>query len=196
MKTLGYIVTDRKLNNIEEFVEQVNSYDDVDPTKPVLIVGWDNAKVFEGYTNILERRLDDKLFWTFKKSENRSEFERDLDKFYIFVRNNILKNIDYSYIDIFELKYNNLKKLYNIFNSPDRKNIYINNGLLYILYNRRVLGVSLEVLEYCGINRSKVMALLDSNPSNNLFYNTSRGIGKLSRFLGNKKYAIPYFISS
>jgi hypothetical protein len=92
--------------------------------------------------------------------------------------------------------YNKLKKLYNIYNSGDRKNIYINNGLMYTMYNNKIFGVSLEVLEYCGIKRDKVLALLDSNPSNRLFYNTSRGLNKLSRFLGNKKYAIPYFISS
>ena len=196
MKIIGYIVTDRKLNDIEGFVAQVNDYSEVDPTKPVLIIGWDNAKSFEGYSNILDRQLDDKTFWTFKKSESRSEFEQDLKKFYTFVRNNVLNSIEYHYVDILKLKYNNIKKLYNIFNSQDRKNIYINNGLLYILHDEKVLGVSLEVLEYCGIKRNKVMSLLDSNPNNHLFYNTSRGLNKLSRFLGNKKYAIPYFISS
>ena len=196
MKTIGYIVTDRKLNDIEGFVEQVNDYSEADPTKPILIIGWQNAKTFEGYNNILDRKLGDKLFWTFKKSESRYEFEQDLKKFYAFVRNNILNNLEYYYIDIFKLKYSKLKKLYNIFNSDDRKNIYINNGLIYTMYNNKVLGVSLEVLEYCGIKRDKVLSLLDSNPNNTLFYNTSRGLNKLSRFLGNKKYAIPYFISS
>jgi len=196
MKTIGYIVTDRKLNDIEGFVEQVNDYSEADPAKPILIIGWQNAKTFEGYNNILDRKLGDKLFWTFKKSESRYEFEQDLKKFYAFVRNNILNNLEYYYIDILKLKYSKLKKLYNIFNSDDRKNIYINNGLIYTMYNNKVLGVSLEVLEYCGIKRDKVLSLLDSNPNNMLFYNTSRGLNKLSRFLGNKKYAIPYFISS
>ena len=70
MRIIGYIVTDRKLNNIEGFVKQVSDYSEVDPTKPVLIVGWDNAKAFDGYKGILDKQLDDKTFWTFKRSES------------------------------------------------------------------------------------------------------------------------------
>lgn len=40
MKTLGYIVTDRKLKNIDGFVEQVTDIQFADSTKPILIVGW------------------------------------------------------------------------------------------------------------------------------------------------------------
>lgn len=196
MRIIGYIVTDRKLNNIEGFVKQVSDYSEVDPTKPVLIVGWDNAKSFDGYKGILDKQLDDKTFWTFKRSENRSVFEEDLKNFYTFICNNILSNIKYYYVNILNLRYNRLKKLYNIFNSSERKNIYINNGIIYMLYDENILGVSLEVIEYCGIKKDKVLSLLKSNQNNSLIYSSSRGINRLSKFLGNKKYAVPYFIST
>lgn len=196
MKTLGYIVTDRKIDGIEGFVGQVRELSEADSTKPILIVGWDNAKANSGYTTILNRKLDENLFWTFKKSESRVDFEKDLKNFYTFIFNNILKNIDYCYINILDLKYNKLKKLYNIFNSDKEKNIYINNGILYTLYNGKVLGVSLDILEYCGIKRNKVLTLITSNPSNRVFDNSARWLIRLGRFLGNKKYAVPYFIST
>jgi hypothetical protein len=196
MKPLGYIVTDRKMNDIEGFVEQVKDYTDADSTKPILIVGWDNAKLHRGYKSILEKELAPGVFWTFKKSESRSDFEQDLKNFYQYVYNVILDNIDYYYINILSLRYNKLKKLYSIFNSKERKNIYISDNLLYTLYDGKVLGVSLDVLEYCGVKRDKVLSLLSSNPANKIYDNSHRWMIRLCKYLGNKKYAVPYFIST
>jgi hypothetical protein len=196
MKPLGYIVTDRKMNDIEGFVEQVKDYTDADSTKPILIVGWDNAKLHRGYKSILEKELAPGVFWTFKKSESRSDFEQDLKNFYQYVYNVILDNIDYYYINILSLRYNKLKKLYSIFNSKERKNIYISDNLLYTLYDGKVLGVSLDVLEYCGIKRDKVLSLLSSNPANKIYDNSHKWMIRLCKYLGNKKYAVPYFIST
>ena len=81
MKTLGYIVTEKKLSGVYGFVKQVSDVSDADLTKPTLIVGWELAKQFDGY-NILDRRLGDNLFWTFSRTENRSTLESDLMKFY------------------------------------------------------------------------------------------------------------------
>lgn len=193
MAVLGYIVTSKKMTNIEGFVEQVGNISEADSTKPILIVGWKNAKEFEGY-NILDRKLSDGVFWTFSKSENRYEFEKDLKKFYEYIIDSITKNIIYTYVDIYKLKYSRIKKLYNIYNSNIRKNIYISNSMIYTAYNGHVLGVSLPILEYCGIKREKVLERLKKNHFNNLHYDTSKESIKIGRFLGNKKYAMLYFI--
>ena len=196
MKTLGYIVTDRKLKKIDGFVEQVNDISLADSTKPILVVGWKNAKNYDGYTSILEKQLGNNIYWTFNKSENRSDFEEDLQMFYNIIYNNILNNINYHYIDIFKLKYNKLKKLYSILSSREDKNIYISNGVVYILHENSVLGLSLTVLEYCGIKTEKVLQRIKSNPNNNVFEDDNKFVFKLIKRLGNKKYAVPYFISS
>jgi hypothetical protein len=196
MITLGYIITDRKMNDIEAFVEQVKDISEADSTKPILIVGWDKAKTNSGYKSILEKELEPGVFWTFKKSESRSDFEQDLKNFYKYIFSNILDNISYYYINILNLRYNNIKKIYNIFNSKEKKNIYINNNLLYLMYEGKILGVSLDILEYCGVKRDKVLSLLSSNPGNKIYDDSSRWITKIGKYLGNKKYAIPYFIST
>ena len=192
MKILGYIVTDRKLKDIDGFVEQVNDISLADSTKPILVVGWKNAKNCDGYTSILEKQLGENIYWTFSKSESRSDFEADLQTFYSI----ILNNINYHYIDIFKLKYNKLKKLYSILFSREDKNIYISNGVVYILHEGSVLGLSLTVLEYCGIKTEKVLQRIKSNPNNNVFEDDNKFLFKLTKRLGNKKYAVPYFISS
>ena len=196
MKTLGYIVTDKKLKDIDGFVEQVNDISFADSTKPILVVGWKNAKNCDGYTSILEKQLGENIYWTFSKSESRSDFEADLQTFYSIIYNNILNNINYYYIDIFKLKYNKLKKLYSILSSREDKNIYISNGVVYILHESSVLGLSLTVLEYCGIKTEKVLQRIKSNPNNNVFEDDNKFVFKLTKRLGNKKYAVPYFISS
>jgi len=193
---LGYIVTDRKLKNIDGFVEQVSDIKMADPTKPILIIGWRNAKKDPRYRNILEKRLDENVYWTFGKTESRNDFEDDLEKFYFIIYNNILNNIKYYYINIYKLKYNNIKKIYNIIlNSSEVKNIYLSKDILYIPYEDKVLGISLRMLEYCKIPREKVLSLIKSKGITILEDNIN-SIFKLTKRLGNKKYAVPYFISS
>ena len=196
MKKIGYIVTDKKLTKIDGFVEQVNDISLADSTKPILVVGWKNAKKYSGYKSILDKTLGDNVYWTFSKSESRSDFEQDLRKFYDIMYNNILKDIKYIYIDICRLKYNKIKKLYDIIYSKDIKNIYISNNLVYIPYNGNVLGISLDVFEYCGIKKDKVINKIKSNPSNIIFEDDNKIVFKIVKQLGNKKYALPYFISS
>ena len=170
MRTLGYIVVGKKLTNIEGFVEQVHSIEEADSTKPILIVGWDNAKQFEGY-NILDRKLSEGVFWTFSRAENRYEFEKDLKKFYNYLFDNVTKYIIYDYI-----------------------NIYISSNMMYAVLDDKILGVSFQMLEYCGISRDKVLKRIKENKSDGIIYDNSRDVIKLGRFLGNKKYAIPYFV--
>ena len=196
MEKLGYIVCDRKLKNIDGFVEQVNDISLADATKPILIVGWNNAKNHEGYSSILKKQLGENVYWTFSKTESRADFEDDLERFYNIIYDNILNKISYYYINIFKLKYNKIKKIYNILFSIDLKNIYISNNMVYFPYKDNILGFSLNILEYYGIDKDKVLKRIRSNPSNRIVEDNDKFIFKLSRRLGNKKYAIPYFISS
>ena len=102
MKILGYIVSERKINGLYGFVRQVSDVSDADLTKPTLIVGWELAKQFETY-NILDRKLGEKLFWTFSRTENRSDFECDLQKFYDFVRTSVIENCQYKFVSILQI---------------------------------------------------------------------------------------------
>ena len=193
---LGYIVTEKKMKNIDGFVEQVDDISLADPTKPILIVGWEKAKEHPNYSTILVKQLDENVYWTFGKSESRSDFEEDFQIFYNIIYNNILSNIKYYYVNIIKLKYSNIKKLYNIIlNSDEVKNIYLSNSLLYIPYERTILGLSLSVLEYCGIPTDKVLNKIKSRGIN-IIEDNGKLTFKLSKQLGNNKYAIPYFISS
>lgn len=196
MSSLGYIVSDLKIKNLKGFVEQVNDVSLADSTKPTLFVGIENARKNIKDFSILNKKYENNVFWTFKKTEKRVDFEKDIDYFYNFIINNISCNIKYYYINIYNLKYNKIKKLYSILFSRENKNIYISNGVVYIPYEGGVLGLSLAVLEYCGIKTEKVLQRIKSNPNNNVFEDDNKFVFKLTKRLGNKKYAVPYFISS
>lgn len=195
MKILGYIVTEHKMKGIESFVEQVNSIELADSTKPILLISWKNAKKHPKYTNILDRKLDTNLFWTFSKSENRSDFEMDLEKFYTYIFTNISNTVTYYYVNILKLRYTKIKKLYNIINSNIDKNIYINNRMVYIPFkDDKILGLSLQILSYCGIKQSKILSRIFNNSHNKQVDSTDRNTIKLERKLEDKKYVIPFLI--
>ena len=195
MNKLGYIVTDRKISNVKEFVGVVNDISLADPTKPILIVGIDLAKKYIDKFSILDKKVNDNLFWTFKKTENRVDFENDLNYFYNYIIYNIYKNINYYYINILKLKYNKIKKLYNILFSTNKKYIYISNNIIYLLYNKNILGISITILEYLKIDMKKFFRKLYSNENNVICTNASDCVKSIKSEIGNNKYAIPYIIS-
>lgn len=193
---LGYIVSEKKLKDIDGFVEQVTDIQMADSTKPILIVGWKKAKQDPRYKSVLEKQLDENVYWTFGKTESRADFEEDLREFYSIIYNNILNNINYYYINIYKLKYSKIKKIYNIIlTSGEVKNIYLSKGVLYIPYDGKVFGLSLPILEYCGIPKEKVLEKIKSKGIG-IIEDNGKFIFKLTKQLGNKKYATPYFISS
>lgn len=189
---LGYIVSDKKIKNIDGFVVQVDDISLADSTKPILIVGWKNAKKDPRYTSILDRQLEENVFWTFSKTESRIDFEEDLKIFYSHIYGHILDNIIYNNINIFKLKYTKIKKLFNIIKN---KNIYLSNNLLYIPHEGGILGLSLSTLEYCKIPKEKIIKKV-KELGGKIFEDNIGLTFRLSKQLGNKKYAMPYFISS
>lgn len=195
MKKLGYIVSDKSISNIKDFVGVVNDISLADPTKPVLIVGIKNAKKYIDNFSILNKKVNDNLFWTFKKTEKRVDFENDINYFYNYIIYNITSNIKYYYINILNLKYNKIKKLYNILFSGEKKYIYISNNMLYILYNGSVLGISISILEYIKVDTKKFFRKLYSNENNIICTNASECVKSIKAEIGNKKYVIPYFMS-
>ena len=193
---LGYIITDRKLLNIKGFVRQVSDMSMADPTKPVLVVGWEKAKNLEGYKNILTKQISERIFWTFKKNEDRSSFNADLELFYSYIIDYALRNVKYYYINPLRLKISSVKKIINYVKSPHGVCIYISNDMVYMLYEgTSVCGFSLKILDYIGVKHEKILDLIRSNKNNKIFDETSSLSLKMSRLLPNKRYALAYFIS-
>lgn len=196
MGSLGYIISDTKIKNLKGFVEQVNDVSLADLTKPTLFVGINNAKKNIKDFSILDKKYGDKTFWTYKKTEKRVDFEEDLNYFYNYIIYNISNNIEYYYINILNLKYSKIKKLYNILFSNEKKYIYISNDMIYLLYkDKKILGISLSLLEYIKIDKNKILNKLYSNKNNIICTDVSKCVKCIKNEIGNNRYVIPYFMS-
>ena len=121
MEKLGYIVSTSKIKGLDDFVGLVNDVSLADPTKPILIVGLENAKKYSDNFSILNKKLSENVFWTFKKTEKREFYERDVEEFSKYIIQNVLNTIKYYYINIITLRYSKIKRLYNILFSEGEK---------------------------------------------------------------------------
>ena len=196
MGKLGYIISDNVIREKNSFVGYVKDISEADPTKPILYIGYKKAKSIEGYKNILEKKINNNIFWTFKKTESRSDYEIDLEKFYKYNINNILYNINYYYINIINIKYNKLKKLYNIIlNYTKQKYIYISKNMIYFKYEDNTYGISLSLLEYIGINKDKILQRIKANKSNIIIYDKTEKVHKILKEVGyDNRYSVPYLM--
>ena len=121
--------------------------------------------------------------------------KKDIKKFYEYILNKVIGNIKYYYVNLLTIKYNKAKSLLNIIYNSDLKYIYINNNIIYIYYNNYILGVSLDIAEYMGIKREKIISKIVSNKHNKVAFSDSFLDSNMRKVINNKKYVIPYFMS-
>ena len=196
MQKLGTIVSKRAIKDVVGFVEVVKDMESVnDSTKPILVIGLEEAKKQGKEFSILNKRLDSNLFWTFGKTERRTDHERDIQNFYEYVLNKSIKNIKYYYINIFKLRYNKVKKLLDIIYNTNKKYIYINNDIIYIYYNNYLLVISLTMTDYMGVDRKKIIRKLRQNKYNIVYYHNTFLDEKMKEIANKKQYILPYFMS-
>ena len=196
MNILGSIVTKKNIKENIGFVEIVNDIECVnDKTKPILIIGYKEAKLLYPNISILEKKISNNIFWTFSKNEKKYEYDKDIKWFYNYVIISAINNINYYYINIINLKYNQIKNIINILNNNIKKYIYINNNIIYIYYNNYILGLSLEMTDYAGFERNKILKYVKNSCNSVIKYSDAFLDLSLKKIINNKKYVIPYFMS-
>ena len=81
---IANIVTKRKVT-FDSLICKCKSINDIDSTKPTLIIGWEEVKSIYGKDiSILEKQINEKVFWTFDKTERRNDYEKDIFTFISF----------------------------------------------------------------------------------------------------------------
>lgn len=194
---LANIVSNTKEDVSEEF-NVVKSLDEIIQGLPTLIVGWDYIKANYPEYNMLERKLDNNLFWTFKKTEYREQHDEDIYNFSRNTYKNLVKNVKYYFFDFISL--NNisirkiLKKLYiseltSYHYTDESRNI----DMVYIYSEKIIFGIDLNQLEYIGFTKEKILSkiiiksktFLDENV---IFIEYEKGI----EFLDNKIKYLPF----
>jgi hypothetical protein len=196
MGVIGYIVTKNKIENILSCIKVVSSYRSIeDKNKPILIIGLEEAKKHASSFSILEKKIGEKMFWTFGKREKRTDYEKDIEKFQEYVLKCALNEIKYYYLNILTVKYHKIKKLIEIVNNADEKTFYVDKKMFYMYYNNYVLGMSVDILEYLGVKKKKILNIIQKNEKNKVFFNDFKFNYKIKKLIESKKYITPYFLS-
>lgn len=195
MKKLGYLIADSKIRNIADFIEVTDDFSKFDGDNPAIIVGLENARKTIDNFSIIKKEPKPNKFWTFGKTEKRTDYEKDINKFYSYVLGQSVSRIRYYYVDIITLPRQKVKKLLKILSSNDDKYIYIYKGMLYLYYRDYILGISLSLLQYCQINVEKHIKKIALNNKTKISYNDASISPFMKSFAKNKRYLMPYFLS-
>lgn len=152
---IGNIVSTTNINVSEDF-NVVQSLGDIIQGLPTLIIGWDYVRSNYPDYDVIEKKLGDKLFWTFKKTENRGQHEEDLYNFVEKSYKNLIINISYVYIDPVLFSLRKMKKVLRKIESISRIITYQHGSMLYIYGDNIIFGVDLNFMEFIGINPTKI----------------------------------------
>jgi hypothetical protein len=200
MLLFGYIISDVKYNDMQDdVIKVVNNEDDCVKPIPRLVIGLEKAKEYaknHGFTfDILEHEYPNGDMWTFKKTEKREYYEEDIKKFKEKLIKIISSKVDYYYINVYNLRYSKMKKLYlmifkNLF-KRDKNYILIDKQMLYFpLEDRKVIGISFNILEYINIDKEKIIAKCRNNYSNRVIFTSNKKLWQLNKWFKGKEYVI------
>ena len=185
-KTLQFI----NLYGIDEYIKDNNI--------PTLLIG-KKELTDRGYElSVLNRQIDNNLFWTYTKMEKRNIHEQDIAEFYKLVFKKLYRDIRYTNMSIYTMKYSIFKGMVNILlDNNIYKCIYIRNNHVYVYYNNKVTGFSLDEIKYVGIDITKVMNILTNSKNSDIITTNNFIKNEVKEYLNNRDYLTPYmyFIS-
>lgn len=158
---IANIVSNTKERVSDDF-NVVKSLGEITQGLPTLIVGWEYIKENYPKYNITKRKVGD-IFWTFKITENRDLHDEDITKFSKGVYNTLVKDIRYHFLDVISHKKSTIKKFLMLVNSTKDIICYRHSDairkldMVYMLINGTIYGIDLNLLEYLGISKDKVV---------------------------------------
>lgn len=174
-----------ELHNINEFVKDNNI--------PTLLIGKKELIAMGYELSVLNRQIDNNLYWTYTKMEKRNIHETDINSFYEIVFKKIYRDIKHTNISIYTMKYSMLRNIINILNAENLyKCIYIKKSHIYIYYDNNIVSFSLDEIKYIGIDITKVMLLLTKSKNSDIITDDSFIKNEVKPYLKNKEYLTPY----
>jgi hypothetical protein len=168
---VGNILTTYRIE--DENFKICRKLETIDESLPTLIIGWSKTKELYGdKASILHKQISDNVFWTFTKEERKVEYEHDIEDFKNLCYNNVGKDIPYVYLDVIHDNYRkNRKILRKIFSLSKSTSFITEKNMLYIYGENIIFGIDLNLIEYIGITKEKVINRLNKLPNNFLIEN-------------------------
>ena len=191
---IGRIITKGKNLETVDFVDITQQLNITDKTVPTLIIGKQNAEKIYGKENVhvLDKKIEDNVYWTFGKLERRNDFERDLLAFNKMLIKKLFKNVNYEYFNVYTSDYNDVKSLLTKIDKNKGNVCYVSDKDLYLLIGNTVYGISFRDLEYIGVNKDKVINRIKRNRSNKIITNDYFISKNMKKYLNNTRFMVPY----
>lgn len=165
MKKIGNIICHRQIDANHRF-NVITDMTECIPDIPTLVVGFKlSCELFgESNINFHNRKINDYLFWTFAKNENRRDFEIDIELFIQHCYNQLIKNVQYFFIDRIHWTENQLLRANNkIKNSKSLIGYIHNNRMIYLHCDDLLFGIDLELSKFLSVDPEKIKSKLDQD---------------------------------
>ena len=202
MKKIGNIIVSSPNSKVDDCYNKFLSLSNIDNNLPTMIIGLKNAKQnIENFSIFKKEYRNNMLWWTFSKTEKRSDYDKDMQNFYEVCINNIINNIKYYNININELTYSKIKKVIEYIINNNKKIYYIDNNKFVFIYDiektKNIYGISLNTCAFYGINKGKILKLIVSNSKNEQKKNFYEIPNKVRRIVNdqipNEMFLLEYF---
>ena len=203
MKKIGNIIVSSPNSKVDDCYNKFLSLSNVDNNLPTMIIGLKNAKQnIENFSIFKQEYRNNMLWWTFSKTEKRSDYDKDMQKFYEVCINNIINNIKYHNININELTYSKIKKLIEYIINNYKKIYYIDNNKFIFIYDiektKSIYGISLNTCAFYGISKEKILKMIADNQNNvqiKNFYKIPNNVRRIvNDEIPNELFLLEYFV--
>lgn len=191
-KPIANIVTDTLKARFDIKVNKCKSMEDADKSLPTLIIGLENAKKYIQGFNILQKEYkEQKVWWTFLRTERMTDYQEDLQTFYNIAIKYAVENVNYEYVDALECGYKRTKNILKyLFSSNDEKLGYIDNNSNFIfIYSKKyskIWGFSLSTMRFYGIKEKTIDRIIKKTHNIEIIKDFSAIPYKVRRIVGDK----------
>ena len=152
---IANIVSKSNLNVSKDF-NVVSSMDEIIHGIPTLIVGFDVVNKLYPDFDITERQVEPNLYWIFKRTERRDDFESGLRWFINKIISDLSKEISYVFVDIMQYKPKTLCKIARKFLKMEKKFSVQINDMIYIYGENIIFGVDLKLFRFAELKTDKL----------------------------------------
>jgi len=156
---IANIVSETKINIGPEF--NVVSLEDeiIFKNLPTLIIGYETVCDLYGKENInvLKRKINENIFWTFKRNVKRILYDPDIEDFIRHSYKTYVDRISYIDVDVIQFPTKKLIKITKkILELTDIISYKTDNNIIYLYSKNIIFGVDLNILKYVGFNIEKI----------------------------------------
>ena len=189
---IGNIITSENID-IKNY-NIINNIDLINNDLPTIIIGWNETKniVTDKPISILHKKINDNLYWTFTKKERKVDYEKDIINFESICLKFIESKIKYIYVDVLHSSKRKIRKILNKIKVFKTIVTYINNrNMLYIFGDNLIFGIDLNICEFIGVKKNKIINKVNSISNVTLRQNEIFNICK-DLIKNNREKLIPY----